>query len=79
MANEPASDLDVEAQWYEEIGGLLDSAAAGARRFAGLLRLAGQSLRPDEIDVERVACRRLFYRIGQILTYDQQRDGGRIT
>jgi hypothetical protein len=75
-------DLDVEAQWYEEIAGLFTVAAAQYRRFAGVLRVAGKALRPDELDGERLECRRLTYRLGQILAAEDRRtdDGkGRVT
>jgi hypothetical protein len=76
-----ADDLDVEAQWYEEIGALLVTAGGQYRRFAGLLRVARGALPPDELEDERRDCRRLTYRLGKILLAEAERtDGkGRVT
>jgi hypothetical protein len=72
-----ADDVDVEAQWYEEIGALLVTAGGQYRRFAGLLRLARGNLPPDELEAERLECRRLTYRLGKILLAEESRAGDR--
>jgi len=52
MANSESedSDLAVEANWYDEFGGALESVAAQYRRAAGVLRLAGRVLPASELD-----------------------------
>lgn len=79
MANEPTPDVDVEAQWYEELGGLLIVAGDQSRRFAGLLRVARGALQPADFEGEREQFRRTIYRIGHIIRAEQQRTGGGVT
>lgn len=67
MGNEPAADVDVEAQWHDEIGGALETAASLHRRLAGLLRLTRGELPTDELDRHRLQVRRSTYRIVEVL------------
>jgi hypothetical protein len=46
-------DVDVEANWYDELAGTLESAPPELRRAAGLLRLAGRVLPPAELAAVR--------------------------
>ena len=50
MNDPPAPDTDVEANWYDEFAGALESVAAEYRRAARLLRFAGAALRSGELD-----------------------------
>jgi hypothetical protein len=58
---------DVEAQWHDEIGGALETAASLHRRLAGLLRIARGALPPDQLDAHRLQVRRSTYRIVEVL------------
>jgi hypothetical protein len=48
-----SDDVDVEANWYDELAGTLESAPRELRRAAGLLRLAGGVLPASELAVVR--------------------------
>jgi hypothetical protein len=72
--NDPSEN--VEAQWYQEIANLLETAAARYRRFAGLLRVAGGALPESDFEAERLEIRWVTYRLGQIMQADADRKGG---
>jgi len=44
-----ADDVEVEAQWYDEFAGALETCAAECRRAAKLWRVAGGALSPAEL------------------------------
>jgi hypothetical protein len=48
-----ADDVDVEAQWYDELAGHHEASSAQLRRAAGLLRLAGRVLPASELATVR--------------------------
>lgn len=42
-------DVDVEANWYDELAGAFESLGPEYRRAARLLRFAGGALRPGDV------------------------------
>lgn len=63
MASENDDDVDVEAQWYDELAGAFESLAPEYRRAAGLLRLTRGALRPGDLEQLREQLRRLTRRV----------------
>jgi len=49
MATDETDDIDLEANFYDEFAGCLESLAPRYRRAAGLLRVAGRTLPAAEL------------------------------
>jgi hypothetical protein len=60
-------DADIEAQWHDEIGGALETAASLHRRLAGLLRVARGAVPAVDLEQHRLQVRRSTYRIVEVL------------
>jgi hypothetical protein len=60
-------DGDVEAQWHDEIGGALETAASLHRRLASLLRVAHGVVSAADLEGHRLQVRRSTYRIVEVL------------
>ena len=72
------SDEDVEAQWHDEIGGALETAARLHRRLAGLLRVGRGALSSGDLDQHRLQTRRSTYRLVEILKRIDELTGGSV-
>jgi len=73
-------DVDVEANWYDELAGTLESAPRELRRAAGLLRLAGRVLPASELAVVRAELAGILRRtrdaVGLTLELIEHTEGG---